>query len=171
VFMAGDAAFTVADSVYWGTFNDAAKSKVAGKVNISWFPLGPNRKEAFAWNDIWGWSIPKSVPADRKVLAKRMLSDMMTDEAGQIELWKKTGAPPPNKELWDKIAKDDAFMRQLKKVSLDVPGKNHAAYYFEKWPAVHKAFSDAVTKAVTGRREDIPKALAEGAPLVTNAAK
>ena len=171
VFTAGDAAFTVADSVYWGQFNDPAKSKVAGKINIGYFPLGPNRKDLFAWNDIWGWSIPKTIPEDRKKLAKQMLSDMMTDETGQTELWKKTGAPPPNKELWDKIAKDDAFMRQLKKVSLDIPNKNHAAYYFEKWPGVHKAFSDAVIKAVTGKREDIGKALAEGAPLVSNAAK
>ncbi len=171
VFTAGDAAFTVADSVYWGQFNDPAKSKVAGKINIGFFPLGPQRKEAFAWNDIWGWSIPKSIPAERKLLAKKMLSDIMSDEAGQIDLWKKTGAPPPNQELWDKIAKDDVFMKQLKKVSLDVPGKNHAAYYFEKWPAVHKAFSDAVIKAVTGKREDIGKALAEGAPLVSAAAK
>jgi len=100
-----------------------------------------------------------------------MLSDMMLDEPGQFNLWKATGAPPPNKELWDKIAQNDPFMRQLKKVSLDVPGKVRGAYYFAKWPAVHKAFSDAVTKAVTGRREDIPAALAEGAPLVSNAAK
>jgi len=100
-----------------------------------------------------------------------MLSDMMLDEEGQRELWKRTGAPPPNKELWDKIAKDDVFMQQLKKVSLDVPGKVRGAYYFEKWPGVHKAFSDAVIKAVTGKREDIPKALADGAPLVANAAK
>jgi ABC-type glycerol-3-phosphate transport system substrate-binding protein len=171
VFTAGDAAFTVGDSVYWGQFNDPAKSKVAGRINIGYFPLGPNRKNLFAWNDIWGWSIPKSIPAERKALAKQMLGAMMTDEAGQVELWKKTGAPPPNMELWDKIARDDPFMRQLKKVSLDIPGKAHAAYYFAKWPAVHKAFSDAVIKAVTGRREDIPKALAEGAPLVSAAAK
>ena len=32
VFMSGDAAFTVADSLWWGTFNDPAKSKIAGKV-------------------------------------------------------------------------------------------------------------------------------------------
>ena len=171
VFMAGDAAFTVADSVYWATFNDPAKSKVAGKVNITYFPLGPNRKEHFAWNDIWGWAIPKSISAARKKVAKQMLSDMMLDEQGQYNLWKATGAPPPNKELWDKIAQNDPFMRQLKKVSLDVPGKVRGAYYFEKWPAVHKAFSDAVIKAVTGKREDISKALAEGAPLVSDAAK
>jgi ABC-type glycerol-3-phosphate transport system substrate-binding protein len=171
VFMAGDAAFTVADSVYWATFNDPAKSKVAGKVNITYFPLGPNRKEHFAWNDIWGWAIPKSISAERKKVAKQMLSDMMLDEQGQYNLWKATGAPPPNKELWDKIAQSDPFMRQLKKVSLDVPGKVRGAYYFEKWPAVHKAFSDAAIKAVTGKREDIAKALAEGAPLVSGAAQ
>jgi ABC-type glycerol-3-phosphate transport system substrate-binding protein len=171
VFMAGDAAFTVADSVYWATFNDPAKSKIAGKVGVTYFPLGPNRKEHFAWNDIWGWAIPKSISAERKKLAKQMLSDMMLDEPGQLNLWKATGAPPPNKQLWDKIAQSDAFMRQLKKVSLDVPGKVRGAYYFEKWPAVHKAFSDAAIKAVTGKREDISKALAEGAPLVTQAAK
>src|SRR4029077_1300666 len=171
VFMAGDAAFTVADSVYWTTFNDPAKSKVAGKVNITYFPRGPNRKEHFAWNDIWGWAIPKSISAARKKVAKQMLSDMMLDEQGQLKLWKATGAPPPNKELWDKIAQDDPFMRQVKKVSLDVPGKVRGAYYFAKWPAVHKAFSDAANKAVTGKREDIPVALAEGAPLVSNAVK
>jgi ABC-type glycerol-3-phosphate transport system substrate-binding protein len=171
VFMAGDAAFTVADSVYWATFNDPAKSKVAGKVNVTYFPLGPNRKEHFAWNDIWGWAIPKSISAERKKVAKQMLSDMMLDEPGQLNLWKATGAPPPNMQLWDKIAQSDPFMRQLKKVSLDVPGKVRSAYYFEKWPAVHKAFSDAAIKAVTGKREEIPKALAEGAPLVSNAAK
>jgi ABC-type glycerol-3-phosphate transport system substrate-binding protein len=171
VFMAGDAAFTVGDSVFWGTFNDPAKSKVAGKINITYFPLGPNRKEHMAWNDIWGWAIPKAVSAEHKKLAKQMLSDMMLDEEGQIELFKKTGAPPPNKSLWDKIAKDDAFMRQLKKVSLDIPNKVRSAYYFQKWPGAHKAFNDAVTKAVTGKREDIAKSLAESAPLVTEAAK
>ena len=59
IFMAGDAAFTVADSLWWGTFNDPAKSKVAGKVAAARFPLGPSRM-TFAWDDIWGWAIPKS---------------------------------------------------------------------------------------------------------------
>ena len=171
VFMAGDAAFTVADSVYWATFNDAAKSKVLGKVGITYFPLGPRRKDHFAWNDIWGWAVPKSISADRKKLAKQMLSDMMTDEEGQIELWKRTGAPPPNVQYWEKIAKQDPFMVQLKKYTLDVTRKAHAAYYFEKWPAVHKAFSDSAIKALTGDRKDIPKALEEGAAAVHNAAK
>ena len=171
VFMAGDAAFTVADSVYWATFNDPAKSKIAGKVGISYFPLGPRRKDHFSWNDIWGWAVPKSISAERKKLAKEMLNDMMLDEDGQLELWKRTGAPPPNTQLWDKIAKDDEFMRQLKRFNMDIKRKAHSAYYFEKWPAVHKAFNDAATKALTGDRKDIPKALEEGAVAVHNAAK
>jgi ABC-type glycerol-3-phosphate transport system substrate-binding protein len=170
VFTAGDAAFTVADSVYWGTFNDPTKSKVAGKIAIGYLPLGPNRKEHFAWNDIWGWAIPKSIPAERKAMAKKLLNEMMADEEGQMELWK-TGAPPPNMALWAKIAEKDATMQMIKKATLDVPGKVRGAYYFEKWPAVHKAVSDAVTKAVTGPREGIAAALKEGAASVTAAAQ
>lgn len=171
VFMAGDAAFTVGDSVYWATFNDAAKSKVAGKINIAYFPIGPNRKEPFAWNDIWGWAIPKSISPEKKQLAKEMLGAMMADDEGQINLWKKTGAPPPNKLLWPQISEQDPFMRQLQKVSLDVTGRTHGAYYFAQWPAVHKAYSDAVITAITGPRDGIEKALAEGAVNITKAAK
>ena len=54
---------------------------------------------------------------------------------------------------------------------LDSPDKVRGAYYFPQWPAVHKAFNDTVTKAVTGKREDIAKVLAEGAPLVSKAAQ
>ncbi len=45
IFMSGDAAFTVADSLWWGTFNDPAKSKVAGKIAAARFPLGPQPPE------------------------------------------------------------------------------------------------------------------------------
>ena len=124
---------------------------------VGYLPLGPNRKEHFAWNDIWGWAIPKSIPAERKALAKKLLNDMMTDEEGQLELWK-TGAPPPNMALWEKIAEKDPTMRLIKRATLDVQGKVRGAYYFEKWPAVHKAVSDAVTKAATGPRENIAAA-------------
>ena len=40
IFMSGDAAFTVADPLWWGTFNDPAKVKVVGKVSAARFPLG-----------------------------------------------------------------------------------------------------------------------------------
>src|SRR6267378_4301722 len=131
VFMGGDAAFTVADSLWWSTFNDPAKSKIAGKVAAARFPLGPNRTQPFAWDDIWGWAIPKSIAPERKKLAKKMLEAMV----------------------------------------LDSPDKVRGAYYFPQWPAVHKAFNDTVSKAVTGKREDIAKVLAEGAPLVSKAAQ
>jgi hypothetical protein len=172
VFTAGDAAITVADTTYWGEFNNPAKSKVAGKVAIAGFPSGPmSTKPSVVWNEIWGWAIPKSIPAERKVLAKKMLSDMMDDKEGQIALWKKTGVPPPNKNLWAEIGKTDPDMKEMLKYYLDNPNKVHSAYYFEKWPAVHKAYSDALVKSMTGKREDIPKTLAEGAVNVHNAAK
>jgi ABC-type glycerol-3-phosphate transport system substrate-binding protein len=171
VFSVGDAAFTVADTTYWNDFNNPSKSKVAGKVGLARFPLGPMGKVVKNWDEIWGWAVPKAIPADRKALAKQMLSDIMTDEAGQIALWKKTGAPPPNVQVWATIAKTDPFMRELQKEYLDSPDKIHSAYYFAKWSAVHKAYNDAMTQAITGSREDIPKALADGAASIHNAAK
>lgn len=99
-----------------------------------------------------------------------MLSDIMLDEEGQLALWNKTGAPPPNAMLWDKIAETDAFMKKLQKYYLNSPHKIHSAYYFANWSAVHKAYNNAVTKAVTGDRADIPQALAEGAKRVHEAA-
>lgn len=171
IFTSGNSAFTVSDSSNWGSFDDPAKSKIAGKVGVGFLPLGPSRKEHISWNDAWGWAIPKSATPERKALAKQMLSGMLQDEQGQIELFAKTGAPPPNMKLWDKIAAVNPKMVELKKHSLDVPFQIHGGYYFEAWPAVHKAFSDAAIKSVVGKREDIPKALAEGAPLVTQAAQ
>ncbi|HEY9461347.1 MAG TPA: extracellular solute-binding protein [Paralcaligenes sp.] len=171
IFTVGDAAFTVADTTYWNDFNNPAKSKVAGKVGLAQFPLGPMGKDVRNWDEIWGWAIPKTVSAEHKALAKKMLSDMMLDEEGQIALWKKTGAPPPNVTFWDKIAATDTFMQQLKKYYLDSPHKVHSAYYFSDWPAVHKAYNDAMTTAITGNRADIPKALATGATNIHSAIK
>jgi ABC-type glycerol-3-phosphate transport system substrate-binding protein len=170
IFMAGDAAFTVADSLWWGTFTDPAKSKVGDQDRRGALPARAEPQKNFAWDDIWGWAIPKSIPAERKALAKEMLAAMMVDEEGQMKLWKATGAPPPNTQFWPKIAAQDPFMALLKEAVLESPDKVRGAYYFPQWPAVHKAFNDAVTKAVTGKREDIAKVLAEGAPLVSKAA-
>jgi ABC-type branched-subunit amino acid transport system substrate-binding protein len=73
--------------------------------------------------------------------------------------------------LWSKIAKTDPFMQKLKAYYLDPPHITHSAYYFASWTAVHKAYNDAMTAAVTGSRENIPKALAAGAVDIHNAAK
>ena len=96
---------------------------------------------------------------------------MMVDKEGQMKMFKATGAPPPNTEFWPEIAAADPFMKLLKEAVLDSPNKVRGAYYFPNWPAVHKAFNDTVTKAVTGKREDIGKVLADGAPLVSKAAQ
>jgi len=170
LFMAGDAAFTLVDSTHWGEFNDQAKSKIVGKVGMAPFPMGPRAKAHTAWNEVWGWGIPKGSPAEKKKVTRQMLGAMLADEQGQIEQWKKTGGPPPNKKVWDKIAATDPVFNQLKKAVFDQKPVTHAAYYFAQWPAVHKAYSDVVIKALSGKREDIQKTLEEGAPLVTKAA-
>ena len=46
----------------------------------------------------------------------------------------------------------------------------HAAYYTEKWPAIHRAYSDVMVGALRGKREDIPKALEAGMGPVHDAA-
>jgi ABC-type glycerol-3-phosphate transport system substrate-binding protein len=170
VFMAGDAAFTLADSTFYGAFNDPVKSKIAGKVSIAHFPLGPNRKpgDYFVLNDIWGWAIPKALPEERKKLAKQMLSAYLADEEGQIQMWNKTGGPPPNMDVWKKI--HDPFWERVRAFNLDLKPSVHGGYYFANWPGMHKAFSDVVTKAIIGKREDIPKVLKDGMQSVHDAA-
>lgn len=170
IFMAGDAAFTLVDSTHYGSFNDPKESKVAGKIGMARFPMGWRRTTPVAWNEIWGWAIPKGVPDDRKALAKRMLGGMLTDIEGQIEQWKNTGGPPPNKEAWDAIAAKDPVFNELKHAVFDVTPPTHAAYYFPNWPAVHKAYSDAVIKALSGPRDGIPAALQEGVATIHDAA-
>jgi ABC-type glycerol-3-phosphate transport system substrate-binding protein len=93
IFMAGEAAFTLVDSTHFGEFNDPKRSKIVGKIGMAPFPVGPRAQKPTSWNEIWGWAIPKGVPAERKKLAKEMLSAMMSDEAGQIEMWKKNRRP------------------------------------------------------------------------------
>jgi ABC-type glycerol-3-phosphate transport system substrate-binding protein len=170
IFMAGDAAFTLVDSTHFGEFNDARRSKIVGKVAMAPFPMGPRASKPTSWNEIWGWGIPKGISAERKKLVKEMLAFMLTDEEGQIEMWKKTGGPPPNVKLWDKIAAQDADFRMLKNAVFDQKPVTHSAYYFAEWPAVHKAYSDAVIAALTGKREDIGKVLQDNVEKVRRAA-
>ena len=170
VFMAGDAAFTLANSTHYGEFNDPNKSKISGKIGMAPFPVGPRNKAPTSWNEIWGWAIPIGAPAEKKKLAKEMLSAMLLDEEGQMSMWKRTGGPPPNMGVWPKIAAEDPVFNQLKHAVFDQKPLSHAGYYFETWPAVHKVYTDVVIKALSGKREDIQKVLEEGAPLITRAA-
>lgn len=158
IFQAGDAAFTVADTTFLGTFNNPDKSSVAGKVGIASFPIGPMSKGTRTWIDIWGWSIPKTLPDDRKVAAKKLLGAMLGDAEGQIEQWNQTGGPPPNVDVWPTLEKNDAGWRKLHDI-LFKADHVHDAYYFRNWTTVHKTYSDALIRAMKGKREDIATTL------------
>jgi ABC-type glycerol-3-phosphate transport system substrate-binding protein len=170
IFMAGDAAFTVVDSTHFGDFNDPNKSRVAGNVAMAPMPFGPNADAPVAWNEIWGWAIPKGVPDERKQAAKAMLGAMLSDIDGQVNQWNETGGPPPSLKAWEVIAGQDPVFAMLKHAVFDQNTPMHAAYYFPNWPAVHKAYSDVAIGAMTGAREDIPGALKDGTQLIHDAA-
>jgi ABC-type glycerol-3-phosphate transport system substrate-binding protein len=106
IFMAGDAAFTMADTTFYGEFNNPQKSKVAGKISVTPFILGPSAKfKSIAWRDPWGWAIPKSVSPEKKKLAKEMLNWVTLNKDAETDLWKETGGIPPNEEIAKEIAK------------------------------------------------------------------
>ena len=54
----------------------------------------PRTTKPVAYDDIWGWAIPKGASAENKKVAKEMLGGTLTDQEGQINLWKTTGGPP-----------------------------------------------------------------------------
>jgi len=170
IFMAGEAAFTLVDSTHYGDFNNPKKSRIAGKIGMAPFPMGPRRDKPVSWNEIWGWAIPKGISAEHKAAAKKLLGAMLTDIDGQVEMWKKTGGPPPNMKAWDVIAKQDPVFAQLKHAVFDQEHPMHAAYYFPNWPAVHKAYSDTMIKALSGAREDMPQVFKEGMSTIHDAA-
>jgi len=169
IFMAGDALFTCADTTQYGKLNDPKRSKVAGKVGIAPFPMGPRAKKHHAWNSIWALAVPKGVPAERKKLALAILNDMLLDIDGQVAMFEKTAGPPPSTKAWKKLAATNPLFNQIKSAVLDLE-PIAGTFYFPNWPATHKAYSDAVIRAVIGKREDIGKALKEGVEDVHNAA-
>jgi ABC-type glycerol-3-phosphate transport system substrate-binding protein len=161
IFQAGDAAFTVADTTFLGNFNNPDKSKIAGKVGIASFPQGPNSSGHRNWIDIWGWSIPKVIDAEKQAAAKKLLGAMMTDVDGQIEQWHLTGGPPPNTKVWKVLDEQDPNWVKMSKILFDSKHV-HDAYYFRNWAATHKVYSDVMIRAMKGSREDIQATLEAG---------
>ena len=158
IFEAGDAAFTVADSTFYGEFNDKSKSLVAGKVGMAKFPHGPRRTKPISWDDIWGWAIPMAVSPEHQKLAKQLLGQMMTDIDGQLGMWNETGGPPPSSKAFAMLQQNDQVFRELQTAVFD-DEHVHSAFYFANWPQLHKAYSDMAIKALTGPREAIPQVL------------
>jgi len=131
VFMAGDCRlYRWAIQFYWGDVQRPGEIQgLPARSASASSPSVPNRHEPMAWERHLGLGpFQNPFQPSAKTLAKRMLSDMMLDEEGQRELWKRTGAPPPNKELWAKIAKGrTVFMQQLQKFNLGVTNKVRSA--------------------------------------------
>ena len=116
IFMAGDAAFTLVD---FDPLRRLQRSQQVARRRQRRHGQVPGRAAGdapIAWNEIWGWAIPKGVPEERKQAAKEMLGAMLSDIDGQVQQWEETGGPPPNMEAWDVIAGQDPVFAKLKQV-------------------------------------------------------
>jgi multiple sugar transport system substrate-binding protein len=169
IFMAGDAFMTMNDTPLYGKYNDPAASKVAGKVAMGKFPIGPSstKKDGLAWRAAWFWAVPKAIAPEQKKLAKDLLTWLGESDEVQRDIWKATGGIPPVTRIQQALAKEDPLFVQLKATLIDVPFGIVPAYYFKQWPEVHATYSDIATKALIGKREDIGKVLGEGAQKLT----
>ncbi len=167
IFMAGDAALTMADTTFYGDFNNPAKSKVAGKVGVASFIMGPSAKfKSIAWRDPWAWAIPKSIAPEKKKVAKEMLNWITLSKEAQVDLWKQTGGVPPNEDVQKEIAKDDPLFRKILAATSGSEKIIHGAFYFARWPEAYATMADYLVRAVTGSRENIKKTLEEGSQKV-----
>jgi len=147
----------VADSLWWSTFNDPAKSKIAGKVAAARFPLWSEPDPAVAWDDIWGWAIPNRSRRSARSSPEVLEAMMLTRKArSSLESDRR---PAANTTFWRRSRRADPFMKLLKE-SCSTPPTRSRRLFFPQWPAA-QGFNDTVSKAVTGKREDIAKVLAE----------
>jgi len=164
IFMAGDAAITMADTTLYGKFNDPKQSKVAGKISVASFPMGPRaRFKSIAWRDAWAWAIPIHVDGAKKKMAKEMLNWINLNKEAQVDLWKATGGFPPNEEVQKELIKTDAVFRKFRAATVESEKIIHGAYYFARWPEFFATGIDHMVQAVTGPRDGIKATLAEGA--------
>lgn len=167
IFMAGDSAVTMADTTFYGQFNDPAKSKVSGKVSVAPFILGPSAKfKSIAWRDPWAWAIPKAVASEKKKLAKEMLNWVTLSKDAQVDMWKETGGIPPNLDVQKELMQEDPLFRKMEAATAEAQVIIHGAFYFARWPEAYATMADYFVRAVTGSRENIKKTLEEGAKKV-----
>ena len=169
IFMAGDAAFTLVDSTHFGEFSDPKRSKIVGNVGMAPFPVGPRAKVPTSWNEIWGWAIPIGVSAEKKKLVKEMLSAMMTDEAGSDRDVEEDRRPTAEYQAVAEARRRGQGLRSSQARRVRSEADYASAYYFAEWPAVHKAYSDAVMAAMSGKREDIGKVLQDNVEKIHRA--
>ena len=109
----------------------------------------------FTRDEVLGFDDPRAV-------MEQFRSWLGENEEVQLDVWKGTGGIPAVTRVQQRLAKEDPLFLQVKTVLIDAPYHITPAYYFKQWPEVHATFSDYATKALTGKREDIGKTLAEG---------
>ena len=122
IFMAGESFMTMNDTPLYGKYNDPAASKVAGKVAMGKFPLGPSStKKGLAWRAAWFWAIPKAIAPDQKKLAKELLTWMGESEEVQRDIFKATAGIPPITKVQLALAKEEPLFAQMKATLIDAP--------------------------------------------------
>jgi ABC-type glycerol-3-phosphate transport system substrate-binding protein len=164
IFTAGESFMTMNEIPLYAKYNDPAASKVAGKVAMGKFPIGPSStRTGVAWRAAWFWAIPKAIAPEQKKLAKELIEWMGESEEVQRDLFKAAVGIPPVSRVQEALAREEPLFRQIKATVLDAPYHVVPAYYVKQWPEVDATFSDIASRALTGRREDIGKILSEGA--------
>ena len=81
-----------------------------------------------------------------------------------------SGESPSPAVLQDFGITSSEHFAALKHAVFDQTPITHSAYYFAEWPAVHKAYSDMAIAALSGKREDIAKVLADNVDKIHRAA-
>ncbi len=160
MFMQGDVAFAVQDSTLLQTYRNPDKSKVADKVGVSGFPMGPhNKKGRMGWADCWFWSVPKNNPADVKKAAKELVNWVVGNKEAQKDVWTRTGGIPTHLEVQKELGRADAEYKHIHALTVGAPQMIHSAYYWPLWPEIHSLASKAFTQALTGPKEKIPEVM------------
>jgi len=165
IFMAGKAAMTGADNVFYNTLNDPKVSKASGKLGFARWPKGPSQEgPTTMWYASWAWAVPKFISDERKDLALRLLDWYLNDVEAQKAIWKEAGGFPPNLKVQAMLEAEDPIYKDMATVLTKSPREVTPAYYFKAWPKLHSMFSSASIKAVTAKnRDDIPKILKNAA--------
>jgi ABC-type glycerol-3-phosphate transport system substrate-binding protein len=102
------------DTPLHGKYNDPNASKIAGKVGLGKFPLGPaSTRQEVARRSAWFWAIPKAIAPEQKALAKELLTWLGESEEVQLDIWKTTGGIPPITQVQEVLAKEDPLFGQI----------------------------------------------------------
>lgn len=154
VFMAGNSAMVVADTMLYGNFTDPEQCKVADRIGIAPLPYGPHGKTTMSFIGPLGWSIPKNIPTENKKILAEMLPFLVSVDA-QTRIWEKTGGTPVTYEARKLISEKDPLFNKIAEANFEAPFLSPCTYFFPEWSEVKAAWSDAVIRAIIGPEDKI----------------